>query len=138
MQTAVEVHMAQKYRVSDKNDKEIFNFLKQNFGCNRKVYNLCVDSLYAQLEKAGYQVGDDIPGVKFPKITDLKKEFEYLKKADAQGLSNSIMDFKSAWRSISQNATTQLIQNELSGEVNPEPNLCHLEVLRVCLSFTQR
>lgn len=97
MQTAVEVHMAQKYRVSDKNDKEIFDFLKQNFGCNRKVYNLCVGSLYAQLEKAGYQAGDDIPGVKFPKITDLKKEFEYLKKADAQGLSNSIMDFKSAW-----------------------------------------
>ena len=97
MQTAVEAHMAQKYRISDKNDKEVFDFLKQNFGCNRKVYNLCVDSLYAQLEKAGYQAGDDIPGVKFPKITDLKKEFEYLKKADAQGLSNSIMDFKSAW-----------------------------------------
>lgn len=97
MQTAAEVHMAQKYRISDKNDKEVFDFLKQNFGCNRKVYNLCVDSLYAQLEKAGYQAGNDIPGVKFPKITDLKKEFEYLKKADAQGLSNSIMDFKSAW-----------------------------------------
>ena len=44
MQTAVEVHIAQKYRVNDKNDKEIFDFLKQNFGCNRKVYNLCVDS----------------------------------------------------------------------------------------------
>ena len=70
MQTAVEVHMAQKYRVSDKNDKEIFDFLKQNFGCNRKVYNLCVDSLYAQLEKAGYQEGDNIPSVKFPKITE--------------------------------------------------------------------
>ena len=97
MQTAVEVHMAHKYRISDKNDKEVFDFLKQNFGCNRKVYNLCVDSLYAQLEKAGYQAGDDIPGIKFPKITDLKKEFENLKKADAQGLSNSIMDFKSAW-----------------------------------------
>ena len=97
MQTAAEVHMAQKYRISDKNDKEVFDFLKQNFGCNRKVYNLCVDSLYAQLEKAGYQAGNNIPGVKFPKITDLKKEFEYLKKADAQGLSNSIMDFKSAW-----------------------------------------
>jgi len=53
MQTAAEVHMAQKYRISDKNDKEVFDFLKQNFGCNRKVYNLCVDSLYAQLEKAG-------------------------------------------------------------------------------------
>ena len=37
MQTAVEAHMAQKYRISDKNDKEVFDFLKQNFGCNRKV-----------------------------------------------------------------------------------------------------
>ena len=27
MQTAVEVHMAQKYRISDKNDKEVFDFL---------------------------------------------------------------------------------------------------------------
>ena len=98
MQAAVTMHMAQKYRISDKNDNEVFDFLKQNFGCNRKVYNLCVDSLYAQLEKAGYQAGDDTPSVKFPKITDLKKEFEYLKKADAQGLSNSIMDFKSAWK----------------------------------------
>lgn len=42
MQTAVTMHMAQKYSISDKNDDEIFDFLKQNFGCNRKVYNLCV------------------------------------------------------------------------------------------------
>lgn len=138
MQTAVEVHMAQKYRVSDKNDKEIFDFLKQNFGCNRKVYNLCVGSLYAQLEKAGYQAGDDIPGVKFPKITDLKKEFEYLKKQTPRDCQIQSWILKAHGRSISQNATTQLIQNELSGEVNPEPNLCHSEALRVCLSFTQR
>ena len=32
MQTTVEVNMAQKYRISDKNDKEVFDFLKQNFG----------------------------------------------------------------------------------------------------------
>ena len=49
------------------------------------------------MEAAGYQGGDDIPKIKFPKITDLKKKFEYLKKVDAQGLSNSIIDFKSAW-----------------------------------------
>lgn len=48
MQTAVEVHMAHKYRISDKNDKEAFDFLKQNFYCNRKIYNLCVDNLYVQ------------------------------------------------------------------------------------------
>lgn len=138
MQTAVEVHMAQKYRISDKNDKEVFEFLKQNFGCNRKVYNLCVDSLYAQLEKAGYQAGDDIPGVKFPKITDLKKEFEYLKKQTPRGFQIQSWILKAHGRSISQNVTTQLIQNELSEEVNPEPNLCHSEASRACLSFTQR
>ena len=48
MQTTVEVHIAQKYRISDKNDKEVFDFLKQNFDCNRKICNLCVDSLYVQ------------------------------------------------------------------------------------------
>ena len=32
MQTIVTMHMAQKYRVSDKNDKEVYDFLKQNFG----------------------------------------------------------------------------------------------------------
>lgn len=138
MQTIVTMHMAQKYRVSDKNDKEVFDFLKQNFGCNRKVYNLCVDSLYAQLEKAGYQAGDDIPGVKFPKITDLKKEFEYLKKQTPRGFQIQSWILKAHGRSISQNVTTQLIQNELSEEVNPEPNLCHSEASRACLSFTQR
>ena len=139
MQTAVEAHMAQKYRISDKNDKEVFDFLKQNFGCNRKVYNLCVDSLYAQLEKAGYQAGDDIPGVKFPKITDLKKEFEYLKKADAQGLSNSIMDFKSAWEKYITKCdhttyTKRAIRRSESGTRNPVLQW----VLRACLSFTTK
>ena len=41
MQTAVEVHMAQKYRISDKNDKEIFDFLKQNLDATAK-YIICV------------------------------------------------------------------------------------------------
>lgn len=41
MQTIVTMHMAQKYRVSDKNDKEVFDFLKQNFGCIVK-YIICV------------------------------------------------------------------------------------------------
>ena len=30
MQTTAEVHMAQKYRISDKNDKEVFDFLIKN------------------------------------------------------------------------------------------------------------
>ena len=120
MQTAVTIHMAQKYRISDRNDKDVFDFLKQNFGCNRKIYNLCVDSLYAQLEKAGYQSGDDIPKVNFPKMTEMKKNFEYLKDADAQGLSNAIMDFKSAWkRYVSKcdhtSYTKQAIRRDASG-----------------------
>ena len=53
MQTAVTMHMAQKYRISDKNDNEVFDFLKQNFECSRKVYNLCVDSFTRSWKKQG-------------------------------------------------------------------------------------
>lgn len=98
MQLPVTVHMAQKYAVSRNNPEDVFAFLHQNFGCSRKVYNLCVDSLYRQLEAAGYQSGDDIPAPVCPKVSALKKEYPYLKEADAQGLSNSVMDFLSAWK----------------------------------------
>ena len=98
MQLPVTMHMAQKYAVSRDNPEDVFTFLHKNFGCSRKVYNLCVDSLYRQLEAAGYQYGDDIPAPVCPKVSALKKEFPYLKEADAQGLSNSVMDFRSAWK----------------------------------------
>ena len=98
MQLPVTMHMAQKYAVSRDNPEDVFTFLHQNFGCSRKVYNLCVDSLYRQLEAAGYQSGDDIPATACPKVSTLKKEYPYLKEADAQGLSNSVMDFLSAWK----------------------------------------
>ena len=98
MQLPVTMHMAQKYAVSRNNPEDVFTFLYKNFGCSRKVYNLCVDSLYRQLEAAGYQSGDDIPAPVYPKVSGLKKGYPYLKEADAQGLSNSVMDFLSAWK----------------------------------------
>ena len=98
MQLSVTMHMAQKYAVSQNNPKDVFTFLYKNFGCSRKVYNLCVDSLYRQLEAAGYQCGDDIPDPVFPKVSVLKKEYHYLKEVDSQGLANSVMDFLAAWK----------------------------------------
>lgn len=83
MQLPVTMHMAQKYAVSRDNPEDVFTFLHKNFGCSRRVYNLCVDSLYRQLEAAGYQSGDNIPDPVFPKVSALKKEYQYLKEADA-------------------------------------------------------
>lgn len=98
MQLPVIMHMAQKYAVSRDNPEDVFTFFYKNFGCSRKVYNLCVDSLYRQLEAAGYQSGDDIPAPVSPKVSTLKKEYPYLKEVDSLGLSNSIMDFLTAWK----------------------------------------
>ena len=98
MQLPITMHMAQKYAVSRDNPEDVFTFLHKNFGCSRKVYNLCVDSLYRQLETAGYQSGDDIPAPVCPKASALKQEYPYLKEADSLGLANSIMDFLTAWK----------------------------------------
>ena len=95
------------------NPEDVFTFLHKNFGCSRKVYNLCVDSLYRQLEAAGYQSGDDIPKPVCPKVSALKKEYPYLKEADAQGLSNSVMDFQSAWKRFLKQLTVRLIVDTL-------------------------
>lgn len=94
MQIPVTMNMAQKYAVSPDNSAGTFQFLKKNFGCSRKVYNLCVDSLYRQLEDAGYQPGDRIPKTAVPKASGLKKQYPYLKEADSLGIANSIMDFR--------------------------------------------
>lgn len=94
MQVPVTMNMAQKYAVSPDNSVCTFQFLKKNFGCSRKVYNLCVDSLYRQLEEAGYQPGDRIPKTTVPKASELKKLYPYLKEADSLGIANSIMDFR--------------------------------------------
>lgn len=94
MQIPVTMNMAQKYAVSPDNSAGTFQFLKKNFGCSRKVYNLCVDDLYRQLEEAGYHPGDRIPKTTVPKASELKKQYPYLNEADSLGIANSIMDFR--------------------------------------------
>ena len=123
MQLPVTMHMAQKYAVSRDNPEDVFTFFYKNFGCSRKVYNLCVDSLYRQLEAAGYRSGDEIPVPVFPKVSALKKEYPYLKEADSQGLSNSVMDFLTAWkRFLKQSShkayTKRALRRDRSGTEN--------------------
>ena len=76
--------------------EETKKFFLQNCGCSRKVYNLYVDYLYGELEKAGYESGDDIPEVKLPEVTAFKAKYAFLKKADSLGLANAKMDFQDA------------------------------------------
>lgn len=40
------MNQAQVYGISKQNSEKIFQFFQKNFGCTRKVYNLCVDSCY--------------------------------------------------------------------------------------------
>ena len=82
MKSPVTMSQAQVYGISKQNSKEIFQFFQKNFGCTRKVYNMCVDSCYKQLEQAGYTSGDDLPDISFPKVAALKKDYPYLKEAD--------------------------------------------------------
>lgn len=51
MKSPVTMSQAQVYGISKQNSKEIFQFFQKNFGCTRKVYNMCVDSCYKQLER---------------------------------------------------------------------------------------
>lgn len=98
MKAPITMNQAQVYGISKQNSKEIFQFFQKNFGCTRKVYNLCVDSCYKQLEQAGYTDGDDLPELSFPKVSALKKDYPYLKEADGLGLANSVLDFQKAYK----------------------------------------
>ena len=100
MKAPVTMNQAQVYGISKQNSKEIFQFFQKNFGCTRKVYNLCVDSCYKQMEQAGYVSGDDLPELSFPKVSALKKDYPYLKEADGLGLANSVHDFQKAYKTF--------------------------------------
>ena len=96
----VKVSMAEKYGVSRHHlSQTLKTFFLENMGCSRKVYNLYVEYLYDELEKTGYEKGDEIPEISFPNVTEFKnrKGFEYLKKADSIALSNARMAFIDAW-----------------------------------------
>lgn len=100
MKSPVTMSQAQVYGISKQNSKEIFQFFQKNFGCTRKVYNMCVNSCYKQLEQAGYTSGDDLPDISFPKVAALKKDYPYLKEADGLGLANSVRDFQKACKTF--------------------------------------
>lgn len=100
MKSPVTMSQAQVYGISKQNSKEIFQFFQKNFGCTRKVYNMCVDSCYKQLEQAGYTSGDDLPDISFPKVAALKNDYPYLKEADGLGLANSVRDFQKACKTF--------------------------------------
>ena len=97
MTETVTTRKAVKYAVSRRSLTDgTRDFFMQNFGCSRKVYNLYVDRLYKYLEEAGYNGGEKLPAMKLPRVSEFKKEFEYLKDADSLGLANSKIAFEKA------------------------------------------
>ena len=97
MRCPVRMHKAEKYAVHRRYVKEADRtFLMQNFGCARKVYNLYVDFLYRYLEENGYTGGAPIPGIRYPEVSEFKKEYPYLKEADSLGLANAKIAFGKA------------------------------------------
>ena len=75
MTETVKTRKAVKYAVSKRAlTEETRIFFMQNFGCVRKVYNLYVDWLFRRLEEIGYQVGERIPKMKLPEVSEFKKE----------------------------------------------------------------
>lgn len=82
----VQFHKAEKYALDmTVLPEETKTFFLQNFGCSRKVYNLYVDYLYRELEKAGYENGDNIPEIKFPEVTAFKEDYPFLKEGGLFG-----------------------------------------------------
>jgi len=73
-------------------------YLRKNFGCARKVYNLYVDFLYGKLKACGYTGGAELPEIKLPEVTEFKKQYPYLKEVDSLGLANVKNSFSSAVR----------------------------------------
>jgi putative transposase len=101
-------------------DEAVFRFFIDNFGCARKVYNLYVDHLYKNLEKAGYTGGARLPSIKLPEVTELKKEYPYLKKVDSLGLANAKMDFEDAVKRFNEQSdhkiyTKRALRRDRSG-----------------------
>ena len=93
----ITMHKAEKYAVDmRKLDKSSETYFLKCFGCVRKVYNLYVDFLYGELEKAGYVAGNPLPDVALPEVTAFKKAYDYLKEADSLALANAKLDFQSA------------------------------------------
>ena len=118
----IRMHKAEKYavdmRMLDENTK---TFFLRNFGCSRKVYNLYVDFLYSELEKAGYKPGSPLPAISIPEVTVFKKEYSYLKEADSLGLANAKISFHDAMKRYNEvydhvTYTKRALRRDRSGE----------------------
>ena len=97
MMAEVTLHKAEKYAFNMRRlSEDDRRFFMQNFGCARKVYNLCVDFLYRKLEELGYTGGDVLPQIRFPEVSSFKKDRPYLKDADSLGLANAKLSFQAA------------------------------------------
>ena len=91
------MHKAERYAVRNScASKGLRTFFLQNMGSTRKVFNVYVGFLYGVLDEQGYQPGDEIPPLSLPEVSDLKKEYPYLKEADSLGLANAKQDFQDA------------------------------------------
>ncbi len=109
MLVPVIMHKSEKYRIREKKMLAATRvFFMQNFGCTRKVYNLYTDYLYNELEELGYTGGDVLPDIKLPEVTRFKKEYPYLKRADALGLCNAKQDFEDAIKHFNEDCDHKL------------------------------
>ncbi len=89
------LHRGYQYRLYPTEEQQ--TYLMQTFGCRRKVYNAFVDSLYQQLEAAGYENGYlNKKQLTFETPAAMKSEFPFLKEVDSLALCNAQLDFQQA------------------------------------------
>lgn len=71
-------------------------FLK-TFGCDRKLYNHYVDTLYTYLDSIGYENGCiDLKQVPLESPKEVKESYPYMKEVDSLALCNAQIHFKRA------------------------------------------
>ena len=85
------MYKAYKYRIYP--NKEQQTKMSQFFGCCRFVYNKCIE-WYSDAYKSWKENGTDIG--KTPLLTELKKDFEFLKECDNAALAYSRSNFERA------------------------------------------
>ena len=130
MKAIVTMHKAEKYAFSGKEcPEELHQFFFMNFGCARKVYNLCTAFLYEKLEDSGYAGGGPLPDIKIPEVSVFKKRIPLRSQAPGKILSRLLT-------ASTNRMTTRHIQNVRSEGRLREPSPFRSADLRVCRVFT--
>ena len=84
-----------KYRLKPNTAQKLY--LEKAFGCCRKMYNIYVDLLYAQLEQLNFVSGKiDYKSIDLPTPATIKKGYEYMKEIDSLAFANLQLDFRGA------------------------------------------